>query len=38
MNMHADEYAERRVMRETRESMREGACSYGVLKRKLVVQ
>ena len=37
MNMHGDKYAEIRVMRETG-SMREGACSYGVLKRKLVLQ
>ena len=40
MNMHADEYVRReteRVMRET-ESMRGGACNYGVLERKLVLQ
>ena len=30
MNMHADDYAERRVMRETG-SMRERACNYGVI-------
>ena len=33
MNMHADEYAERRVMRETG-SMRARACNYGVLERR----
>ena len=37
MNMHGDEYAERRVMWETG-SMCEGACNYGVLERKLVLQ
>ena len=36
MNMHADDYAERRVVRETR-SMRAGACNYGVLERKPVL-
>ena len=36
MNMHADEYAERRVMRETG-SMRARACKYGVLERKPVL-
>ena len=36
MNMHADEYAERRVMRETG-SMRAGACNYGVLERRPVL-
>ena len=37
MNMHADEYAERRVMRETG-SMRAGACNYGVLERRPVLE
>ena len=37
MNMHADEYAERRVMWETG-SMRAAACNCGVLERKLVLQ
>ena len=36
MNMHADEYAERRVVWETG-SMREIACNYGVLERKPVL-
>ena len=36
MTMHADEYVERRVMPETG-SMRAGACNYGVLERKPVL-
>ena len=37
MNMHGDNYAERRVMWETG-SMRGGAGNYGVLERKPVIQ
>ena len=36
MNMHADEYAERRVMREIG-SKRVVACNYGVLERRPVL-